>query len=101
MPHSGYEVDYEGDAFFYAFSTAPGGCLGDREAMAALADGPIRVRVGLHTGEPLLDPPRYVGMDVHLAARIMQLGARRPGLLSPATARARRQSSCSISASTG
>ncbi len=39
--------------------------------MASLADGPVRSRVGVHTGEPLLDPPKYVGPDVHKAARIM------------------------------
>ena len=41
------------------------------EAMAGLAAGPIRIRVGIHTGEPALDPPKYVGLDVHRAARIM------------------------------
>ena len=33
--------------------------------------GPISIRVGIHTGEPGLDPPKYVGMDVHFAARVM------------------------------
>ena len=37
---------------------------------AALADGPIRVRIGIHTGEPLLVSGNYVGLDVHKAARI-------------------------------
>ena len=35
------------------------------EAMVGLEAGPIRIRVGIHTGEPALDPPKYVGMDVH------------------------------------
>jgi class 3 adenylate cyclase len=39
-----------------------------------LTDGPIQVRMGLHTGQPLLDPPKYVGVDVHRAARIMSAG---------------------------
>ncbi|HUG65308.1 MAG TPA: adenylate/guanylate cyclase domain-containing protein [Gaiellaceae bacterium] len=69
--YSGYEVDYEGDAFFYAFSSASDAVNAVSEAMAGLEDGPIRIRVGIHTGEPVLDPPKYVGMDVHFAARVM------------------------------
>jgi predicted ATPase len=69
--HQGYEVDYEGDAFFYAFPSAKQAVIAVSEAMAGLAEGPIRIRVGIHTGEPELDPPKYVGLDVHLAARIM------------------------------
>ena len=69
--HSGYEVDYERDAFFYAFAAAQAPVSAVSEAMAGLESGPIRVRVGVHTGEPALDPPKYVGMDVHRAARIM------------------------------
>jgi predicted ATPase len=40
------------------------------EAREALAPGPIRVRMGLHTGEPIVTDEGYVGMDVHRAARI-------------------------------
>ena len=69
--HGGYEVDTQGDSFFYAFPSATGAVGAAREAMAALEDGPIAVRVGIHTGEPTLDPPTYVGLDVHTAARIM------------------------------
>jgi class 3 adenylate cyclase len=69
--HQGYEVDYEGDAFFYAFQSATAALAAVQEAVAALAEGPISVRVGVHTGEPSLDRPKYVGMDVHRAARIM------------------------------
>ncbi len=51
----GVEVDTQGDAFFFAFPTAPG-ALAAAEAMTeALATGPIQVRIGLHTGTPLLD----------------------------------------------
>ena len=39
--------------------------------MAGLEPGPITIRVGMHTGTPGLDPPKYVGMDVHFAARVM------------------------------
>jgi predicted ATPase/class 3 adenylate cyclase len=69
--HAGYEVDYEGDAFFYAFASAQAAIAAVSEAMVGLEGGPIRIRVGIHTGEPALDPPKYVGMDVHRAARIM------------------------------
>ena len=65
----GYEVDYEGDAFFYAFASAQHAVSAVSEAMVGLETGPIRIRVGIHTGEPALDPPKYVGMDVHRAAR--------------------------------
>ncbi len=69
--HDGYEVDTAGDGFFSAFSTATDAVRAVREALAELEGGPIRVRVGIHTGEPILDPPKYVGLDVHRAARIM------------------------------
>ena len=72
--HRGYEVDNQGDSFFYAFSSAVGAVSAVREAMAALEDGPIKIRVGIHTGEPALDPPKYVGLDVHTAARVMAAG---------------------------
>ena len=83
--HNGYEVDYEGDSFFYAFGSAQAAVGAVSEAMQTLDGGPIRIRVGIHTGEPELDPPKYVGMDVHRAARIM--GAAHGGqvVLSPST----------------
>jgi predicted ATPase len=81
----GYEVDYEGDAFFVAFSDAGEGVAAAQEAQSALAGGPISVRIGVHTGEPLLDPPKYVGRDVHLAARIMSAGHGGQTLLSHVT----------------
>ena len=58
---SGYEVDEEGDAFFYAFPTVASAVAAVEQAMHALDGGPIRIRVGIHTGEPVLDPPKYVG----------------------------------------
>src|SRR5947208_3517373 len=65
---------YEGDAFFYAFASAPAAVAAVAQAQRELKGGPIRIRVGLHTGTPGLDPPKYVGEDVHLAARIMSAG---------------------------
>jgi predicted ATPase len=83
--YDGYEVDYEGDAFFFAFQRATDAVAAVQEAMASLAAGPIRIRVGVHTGEPALDPPKYVGMDVHKAARIMSAGHGGQVLLSKVT----------------
>ena len=52
---------------------------------AGLESGPIRIRVGIHTGEPALDPPKYIGMDVHRAARIMSSAHGGQVVLSPST----------------
>ena len=73
---SGVEIDTQGDAFFYAFPRA-------REAVAAAVevqrahaahdwptDSAVRVRIGLHTGEPSVADEGYVGLDVVRAARI-------------------------------
>jgi class 3 adenylate cyclase len=68
--HDGVEVDTQGDAFFVAFSRAADAVAAAAEAQSALRAGPIRVRMGIHTGEPLVTPEGYVGMDVHRAARI-------------------------------
>ena len=67
--HGGVEVDTQGDAFFYAFQRASDAAAAAREAQAALADGPVRVRMGIHTGEATLSDEGYVGMDVHEGAR--------------------------------
>jgi predicted ATPase/class 3 adenylate cyclase len=69
--HQGYEVDCEGDAFFVTFHAADAAVAAVTEAMRGLEGGPIRIRVGIHTGEPGLDGPNYIGLDVHRAARIM------------------------------
>ncbi len=68
--HGGVEVDTQGDAFFVAFRQASEALAAAAEARLALADGPVRVRMGLHTGEPLVTEAGYVGLDVHRAARI-------------------------------
>ena len=45
----------------------------------------VRVRMGLHTGEPLITEAGYVGMDVHRAARICAVGHGGQILLSQTT----------------
>src|SRR5437899_3133879 len=72
--HGGVEVDTQGDAFFYAFARAGDALAAAGEAQAALAEGPIRVRIGIHTGEPIVTDEGYVGLDVHRAARIAGVG---------------------------
>jgi class 3 adenylate cyclase len=84
--HDGVEVDTQGDAFFFAFPTAPGALAAAGEMTEALDSGPIRVRIGLHTGTPLLTDEGYVGGDVHRAARIAAAGHGGQVILSKATA---------------
>jgi predicted ATPase/class 3 adenylate cyclase len=72
--HGGVEVDTQGDAFFYAFPQAQGALAGAQEGLEALSQGPIRVRIGLHTGTPLVGEEGYVGQDVHFAARVAAAG---------------------------
>ena len=83
---AGVEVDTQGDAFFFAFATAPSALTAASELRRALAAGPIRVRVGVHTGTPLLTEEGYVGGDVHRAARIAAAGHGGQVLVSSATA---------------
>ena len=84
--HDGVEVDTQGDAFFVAFPTAPGALAAAAELTEALADGPIRVRVGVHTGTPFAAEEGYVGVDVHRAARIAAAGHGAQVLVSASTA---------------
>jgi predicted ATPase len=70
----GIEVDTQGDAFFFAFPRASDAIAAAESAQVALAPGPIRIRIGLHTGEPLLTAEGYVGLDVHAGARIAACG---------------------------
>jgi class 3 adenylate cyclase len=72
--HGGVEVDTQGDAFFVAFARASDALAAAGEGQGALGSGPIRVRMGVHTGEPLLTEEGYVGIDVHRAARIAAVG---------------------------
>jgi predicted ATPase/class 3 adenylate cyclase len=72
--HGGVEVDTQGDAFFIAFPTASGAVAAAAEVRDALAEGPIRVRLGLHTGTPRLSSEGYIGADVHKGARVGAAG---------------------------
>ncbi len=84
--HGGVEVDTQGDAFFVAFPTAPGALQAAADAVEGLTAGPIRVRIGIHTGTPLLTDEGYVGVDVHRAARIAASGQGGQILVSSSTA---------------
>jgi predicted ATPase len=68
--HGGVEVDTQGDAFFFAFPDAAGAVAAAADAQEALISGPIRVRMGIHTGEPQRTNEGYVGLDVHAGARV-------------------------------
>src|SRR5216683_1671141 len=72
--HGGVEVDSQGDAFFVAFARASDAVAAADEGQRALAHGPVRVRMGLHTGEPTVTADGYVGLDVHRASRIATAG---------------------------
>jgi predicted ATPase len=85
-PRGGVEVDTQGDAFFVAFPTAEGAVRAAEDAQLALVEGPVRVRMGIHTGTPVLTDEGYVGPDVHRAARIAAAGYGGQVLVSAATA---------------
>ena len=89
--HDGHEIDTQGDAFFYSFVRA-------RQAVAAAielqrahvkASWPggvdVRVRLGLHTGEPAIGDEGYTGLDVVRASRIAAVSAGGQVLLSDTT----------------
>ena len=81
----GVEVDTQGDAFFVVFTSAQGAVDAALEAQEALSAGPIRVRMGLHTGTAHQAGDGYVGPDVHRAARIAAAGHGGQVLLSKET----------------
>ncbi len=74
--HGGIELGAEGDALFLAFTGAGAAAAAAGAAQRALAshgwpeDAGIRVRMGLHTGEPTRTADGYVGLDMHRAARV-------------------------------
>src|SRR5689334_5116200 len=89
--HRGHEVDTQGDAFHVAFARAGDAVAAAVEAQRALRaadfgeDVQVRVRMGMHTGEPAAGPERYVGLGVHRAARICAAGHGGQVLLSSTT----------------
>ena len=77
--HGGVEVEMQGDSFHFAFTDPCEALLAAAQAQCALAEHewecePIRVRIGIHTGEPLVTDHLYAGLDVHRAARVMSAG---------------------------
>ena len=87
----GHEVDMQGDAFFVVFARATDAVLAAAEAQRVLCGyawpegAAVRVRMGIHTGEPQRTSDGYVGLDVHRAARIMSAGHGGQILLSQTT----------------
>jgi predicted ATPase/class 3 adenylate cyclase/Tfp pilus assembly protein PilF len=82
----GVEVDTQGDAFFVAFAEPPRALQAAGAIANGLASGPMRVRMGVHTGTPLVTEEGYVGADVHRAARIAAAGHGGQVVVSPMTA---------------
>ncbi len=88
---AGYVIDHRGDEFFVVFEDACQAADAVSEAQRAFAAHPwpdgaeVRVRMGLHTGEPAIRDGTYFGLDVHRAARIAQAGSGGQVLLSERT----------------
>ena len=82
----GAEVDTQGDAFFLAFARAPDALEAAGRITKRLRGGPVHVRMGVHTGSPLVTDEGYVGADVHRAARIAAAGHGGQVLVSSSTA---------------
>ena len=78
--HGGIEIDTQGDAFFFAFARARDAVAAAVAAQRAHAEhawpdgAEVRVRMGLHTGEPALGEEGYHGLDVVRAARLSAVG---------------------------
>ncbi|HEX5469197.1 MAG TPA: tetratricopeptide repeat protein [Gaiellaceae bacterium] len=89
--HEGVELGTEGDAFFVGFTAAGSAAAAAADAQRALAahawpEGEVvRVRMGLHTGEPTPTDDGYVGLDMHRAARVAAAAHGAQVLLSQAT----------------
>src|SRR5205823_5473135 len=87
----GHEIDTQGDSFFVAFQLARDAvdaAVAAQRALSAHAwpqGAEVRVRMGLHTGEPRVGGDRYVGIGVHRAARISAAAHGGQVLLSNAT----------------
>jgi class 3 adenylate cyclase len=89
--HEGHEVDTQGDSFFVVFpraTQAVAAAVVMQRALAAAAwpeGGAARVRIGLHTGEPIRTAEGYTGLDVIRGARIRDAGHGGQVLLSNST----------------
>jgi class 3 adenylate cyclase len=89
--HDGQEIDTQGDAFFYSFERARQAVAAAVEVTRAHAKGTwpggveVRIRLGLHTGEPAVGDEGYTGLDVVRASRIAATGAGGQVLLSDTT----------------
>jgi class 3 adenylate cyclase/DNA-binding NarL/FixJ family response regulator len=89
--YGGREVDSQGDAFFVAFPRAKDAvavALAGQRKIAAHSwprQADVRVRMGIHTGEPAVTAERYIGLGVHRAARICAAAHGGQILLSQAT----------------
>jgi predicted ATPase/class 3 adenylate cyclase len=87
----GQEMGTEGDSFFVVFASAADAVRCCVAAQRALADhdwpggAMVRVRMGLHSGEPARHEDGYVGLDVHRAARIAAVAHGGQVVLSEAT----------------
>ena len=90
--HGGIEVDTQGDAFFYAFARAQDAVAGAVAGQRALSSHhfgegvEVRVRMSIHTGEPIQTQEGYVGPDVHFASRICSVSWGGQIVVSSATA---------------
>ena len=89
--HGGHEVDTQGEAFFFVFTSAQDAARAALDGRRALAEHAwpggieVRVRIGLHTGQADPKDDRYFGLAVHRAARIMSAGRGGQILLSAST----------------
>ena len=90
--HEGHEVGTEGDSLLVAFAKATNAVQAAQEAQRDLAshawpdDRPLRVRMGIHTGEVTDASDQYVGIGLHRGARIAAAGHGGQILVSQATA---------------
>ena len=82
----GVEVDTQGDAFLYAFSDPENAVAAATQGQQLLSSGPVKVRIGLHTGDVRLTGEGYAGRELHRAARIAASGHGGQVVVSAATA---------------
>jgi predicted ATPase/class 3 adenylate cyclase len=91
--HRGHEMGTEGDSFFVVFESATDAvacCVAAQRDLARNewpAGAAVRVRMGLHSGEPTRHEDGYIGLDVHRAARIAAVAHGSQVVLSDATRR--------------